>query len=107
MGEAQQFSGILFSLVLKCRTDADSPPSTTHPHGMHRPCESPSKSTARELAPRLGPQEMGRMRSEALQREHELLSTGTLGSVSRVQLFGRVIPLWMGLLSPKCYLAKY
>lgn len=68
---------------------------------MHRPCESPSKSTASELAPKLGPQEMGRMRSEALQRERELLSTGTLGGVSGVQLFGRVIPLWMGLLSPK------
>lgn len=33
------------------------------------------------------------MRSEALQREHELLRTGTLGGVSGVQLFGRVIPL--------------
>lgn len=77
MGEAQHFSGILFSLVLKCKDGCRLPSFHRSSHGMHRPCEAPSKSTASELAPRLDPKEIGPMRSEALQREHELLSTRT------------------------------
>lgn len=84
MGGPQRFSGISFSFVLKCKGGSRLSPSTTHPHGMHRPCESPPKSTASgELAPRSGLQEIGLVRSEALPWGH--------GAAGRREPLGRCL----------------